>query len=57
MNHHTLITNSEQGRSVREGSSVTDDATTFFELIATTVALQESRMTLSRESICTDARY
>jgi|TARA_B100000959_G_scaffold283561_1_gene352781 hypothetical protein len=57
MNRHTLISIAEQGRSVREGSSVTDGATTFFELIAASAALQESRMTLSSESICTDARY
>jgi hypothetical protein len=57
MSNHTFISNSEQGRSVREGCSVTDDARTLFELHAAVAAHQESRMTLSRESICTDARY
>ncbi|MBL6997378.1 MAG: hypothetical protein ISR75_02935 [Phycisphaerales bacterium] len=57
MNHHTFISTAEQGRSVREGCSVTDDARTLFELHAASAAHQESRMALSRESICTDARY
>jgi len=57
MSRNTLISIAEQGRSVLEGSSVTDDASTFFEIFAAPAAPHESRTTLSIESICTDARY
>ncbi len=57
MSRTTSISIAEQGRSVLEGSSATDDASTFFEILAAPAAQHESRTTLSLESTCTDVRY
>ena len=53
----TLISISEQGRSVHEGRIAKDGTQTLYEIFAATAAIGESRMTLSSEGICTDARY
>ena len=53
----TPISMTEQGRSVRKGTCVTDDAYTLLEIYAAYAASYESRMALLRESTSTEARY
>jgi hypothetical protein len=54
---NTQISLTEQGRSVRKGTCVTDDAYTLLEIYAAYAASYESRMALLRESTSTEARY
>ncbi len=53
----TPISMTEQGRSVRKGACITDDASTLLEIDAVNAAECESRMIRQRESTCMDARY
>jgi hypothetical protein len=51
------ISLTEQGRSVRKGACVTDDASTLHEIYAASAASFEPRTALPRESTSKDARY